>query len=266
MEVHNLLEKIEDDEEEECEGDIIEIELQSNIIKVNYSQLFKYSKLIRTKYQTINETRLELSKNLLIFMTEEKVIEENVISFFKLIQNKNVPISTKNYCDFRKLSDFFQVKKLLKILNQYKKAHFNDASFIINQILEHVSFNNIGEFYENKLNIELEALLYDKVNDCLQNDQFCLFPTAVIYRIIEKSDRNNISSDLLLDFILQSFDERYILFTFLNIHNLSNEKLDELIKLYDEKQNTSSFYYFQYIPINFKFIKSIENENTELKN
>lgn len=56
-----------------------------------------------------------------------------------------------------------------KILNQYKKVHKNDIDFIINQILNQNPNIDSNDFNQNKVIIEMESSLYNKVNDCLQN-------------------------------------------------------------------------------------------------
>lgn len=231
-ELHNIHEKIEEyEEEEECEDNLVKIQLQSSSFNVIYSQLFKYSKFIRDNYPNINDIRLELSKNLQIFQSDFKIKEENVILFFKLLQNESIIINNQNYCDLLLLSNFFQVKKITRILNQYKKTYFFDTSFIISQLLMQISKPNANYLLQDQASIEMESLLYNRINDCLQDGPFGLIPISVIYRIISKSDKSQISSDLLFDFISKSIEERFTLFTFLSIQNLSKTKFDELCQL-----------------------------------
>lgn len=154
---------------------------------------------------------------------------------------------------------FFQVTKLSKILNKYKKTHFLDADFIINQILEQISFNKNDNFTDITPIFDMESSLYNKVNECFQSQQFGLLPISIVYRIIEKSEQDKISNDLLFDFISESIEERFILFTFLNVYKLTRTKFDELFDLYN-KTKDSNQNFFQHLPVDLLFIKSINDE------
>ena len=112
----------------------------------------------------------------------------------------------------------------------------------------------------------MESDLYNKVNECLQNEKFKQLPVSLIFRIITKSTEENISNDLLLDFISKSIEEYYCLFTFIDIQNLSTDNLNELIKLYNKRKDDSYQSYFQYFPPSFWYIKSINEENAKLDN
>lgn len=100
--------------------------------------------------------------------------------------------------------------------------------------------------------------MYNRANECLQNENFGLLPISIVYCILSKSEE--IPNDLLFDFISKSIEERCTLFNFLNIQNLSDIKLGELFDLYDQNPNC-----FQYFPSNFGFLKSIITENKKMK-
>lgn len=256
-EVHNLLEQINEDEDED---ELIEIQLQKSTIKVNYVNLLTYSKFVRNEYQNLTETKLRLPKEFQTFQNKFNICDENSILFFSTFKNKNFYINNQNYWDLYKLSNFFQVKRLIILLNQYKDNHKFDIDLIISEMLKEIQ-NQANENYNiDELSFDLESILYKKVNECLKNERFELLPISIVYRILSKSEEE-ISSDLLFDFISKSIEERYTLLTFLTIQNLNDSKYDELIDLYDQNQ-----IYFQYLPSNVSYLKSIKNENKKLKN
>lgn len=92
---------------------------------------------------------------------------------------------------------------------------------------------------------------------------FAKLPISIIYRIFSKSEIENISSDLLFDFINASVEERYVLFHFLNIGKLNDGKFDMLYKKY-QIESKSKFIY-QNIPVDLYYIKSMKDENASLK-
>lgn len=257
-ELRNLNEQTSDDDDDDEDNNLIEIQLQLSVIKVNFINLFTYSKLIRDEYQTFTETKLKLPEKFQIFQKEFKVSDENSIIFFSAFKNENFLINNHNYGDLYKLSNFFQVKKLIKFLNQYKNNHNFDIDFIINEILKKINEEASDDYIIGKFKFELESNLYNRANECLQNENFGLLPISIVYRILSKSEE--IPNDLLFDFISKSIEERCTLFNFLNIQNLSDIKLGELFDLYDQNPNC-----FQYFPSNFGFLKSIITENKKMK-
>lgn len=211
----------ESDDEESVSGHLIEIKLTSITIQISFIQLYKYSQLFRDKYLT-EESRESLSEEILQFQNQFDIKEENIILFFKLIQDENVSIINDNYRDLRKLSDYFKVQKLRKFLDKYSKNYLTDLDSIIIQILNSPLLKDPTMGYNDTVNAELEDKLCDKINDCFQNSFFAKLPISIIYRILSKSEIENISSDLLFDFINASVEERYVLFHFLNIGKLND--------------------------------------------
>lgn len=258
-ELHNILEKDDDDDEDENEK--IEIQLQSSVIKVNYINLFTYSKLIRDEYQTLEKAKKNLSEKFQTFQNESKVTDDNSILFFSTFKNKNFLINNQTYCDLCKLSNFFQVKRLIKILDEFKDNHNFDPDFIINEILKQIQNNSDDAqlFNDSKFSFDMETNLYGKVNECLKNERFSLLPVSIVYRIISKSTEE-ISSDLLFDFITKSIEKRCALLSFLNLSTLSDNKFGELIDLYGQNQH-----FFQYLPPNLMLLKTIKDENKAIK-
>lgn len=262
-EMHNLLEN-NNEEEEEDENDMIEIQLQSSVIKVNYVNLFTYSKLIRDEYQTLKKAKLNLSGKFKTFQKEFKITDDNSALFFSSFKNAKFLINNQNYGDLCKLSSYFKVKRLTKILDQYKANHNFDPDFIINEILKQIANDSSYNLTNDDFSISMESTLCSKVNECLQIERFGLLPISMVYRIISKSEE--ISSDLLFDFISKSIENRCTLFAFLNVENLSDSKLDELIGLYDQYKGDAKNFYFQCLPTaNLKLLKTIKDENKSMK-
>ncbi|KAK8875610.1 hypothetical protein M9Y10_005779 [Tritrichomonas musculus] len=162
----------ESDDEESVSGHLIEIKLTSITIQISFIQLYKYSQLFRDKYLT-EESRESLSEEILQFQNQFDIKEENIILFFKLIQDENVSIINDNYRDLRKLSDYFKVQKLRKFLDKYSKNYLTDLDSIIIQILNSPLLKDPTMGYNDTVNAELEDKLCDKINDCFQNSFFC---------------------------------------------------------------------------------------------
>lgn len=87
-----------------------------------------------------------------------------------------------------------------------------------------------------------------------------MLPISIVDHIVSKSEEE-ISSDLLFDFISKSIEERFTLLSFLNIQNLTDSKFGELFDLYDQHPK----YFFQYLPLDISFLKSIKDENKKIK-
>lgn len=217
----------------------------------------EYSKY---EYGTLASAKHYLSKIFQTFQEESKVTDDDSILFFTTFKNADFLINNENYSDLCKLSHFFQVQRLIKILDDFKNNHNFDIDFVINEILKQIQNNTSNYCTDDKFSFDMETNLYGKVNECLQNERFHLLPISVVYRILSKSTEE-ISGDLLFDFISKSIDSRFPLFSFLNYNSLSDEKLSELIDLHGQNQH-----YFQYLPPNLMYLKSIKDENKVIKN
>lgn len=113
----------------------------------------------------------------------------------------------------------------------------------------------------NEYSKEMESFLSENIDKCLKNKRFEKLQIS-IHRIIKKSDIKNISSDLLFNFISKSIRERCILFSFIDIQKLNDEKLKEISEKYENEEENN---YFQYLPINFKYINSLRIENSQCR-
>lgn len=212
QEINNSLSQIdllEYEEESNENHDLVSIQLLSNKIQVKYSQLCKYSKLIPNKYLIYDMENL-FSQDIQKFQQTSKIGDENIINFFKIFEDEKVIIYNDKFNDFYKLSEFLQIKPFLKKLKKYQRLHINDLDFIIMTILKEISAEDEFSDVKSELNIQTEQLLINKINECLKNDKFKKFPVSLIYSLIDKSDKNQISSDLLFDFIKQSLEKYFV--------------------------------------------------------
>ena len=78
----------------------------------------EYSKY---EYGTLASAKHYLSKIFQTFQEESKVTDDDSILFFTTFKNADFLINNENYSDLCKLSHFFQVQRLIKILDDLKK-------------------------------------------------------------------------------------------------------------------------------------------------
>lgn len=227
----NLLEESSDEQ-----GDLVTIELKSIKINVQYSQLCKYSQLIQEEYNIIS-THAQLSSLIQGYVHKYEIQEKNVIFFINFLQEKSVTINTSSYFDLYKLSTLFKVNALKKTLKRYIVNHSNDISYIVKMILDEKNLDELDLIENDNNSVKMEELLYNRVNECLQNVDFCNLPISTIFRIIEKSNEEDISSDSLYDFIKKSIMERSVLFNFLKIEKLNEKNLNDIYQSYLKDKN-----------------------------
>lgn len=253
--VKNLFDEY--DENEDDQG-IVTIKLGMNTIQVNYWQLVRYSQLIRDEY-IISDARQHLSERLLQFQQQNRIDIKNLKYFFQLFQEEEITISNDKYRDFIKLSCFLKVKKLTHQLKNYYESHIRDADFIIRLFVDEIDLQNNTDNVDYFFTDQIKNSLSDKINECLQNKLFQNIPIAIIYQIIENSDEEKISNDLLFDFINNSLDERFVLLKFIKLGKLSDEKFNEIEdNLFNLNENRK---YYQYLSCNFDYIKELKTSN-----
>lgn len=265
------------------EDDII-IQLTSSIIKTKYSQICKYSQVIREDYH-LKDARDNLSEILLKYSKIYSIREKNIILFFNLINEQNIVITNTEFYDLFILSKLFKVICLEKILLKYVKKHSQDISFIVHLICESNSMKNefskeiVNEFIMNKsYNFDdkneicafLESILKDRIEECLTNEEFGKLPIPIIYQIIEQSPDKENYADLLYDFVNNSIEERYVLFSLIEVENLSQKKFNQAVDDYSKNKKASRNKYYQYLSIDLSFASKIKEESNreieELKN
>lgn len=255
--VINLLEE----EDEKNEHELIKIQLINNSISVNFSQLCKYSQTIREEY-LLKDVSERLSQDLQRFQKDYNIDEKNIIHFFELIQKEQISINNDEYFDFCKLSNIYKVTILQKILRKYSHSHSKDIDYIIHLMTEQKMPGNEYLFENDLYSVELEDILGSQIEKCLQNENFKKLPISTVFRIIEKNQDIPISIDLLYDFIEELIEERYILFKFIDIQKLSNEKYDFFVNLYHQRKETSMKRYYEYLQYDFDYVKSMRDEKT----
>ena len=212
---------------EDYDKDQFEIHISLEKVNFNFHRLFKYSEKIQKEYYPENLIS-DLSFKIIQLQQALNIKEENIICFFKLINEENVEISIDQYCDLVKIAKYFKVKTLQSYLSKYAKKNLTDIDFIINLLKENET-NKTNDFFQEEANsFELEQLLIDQINECLNNERFGELPISMIYRIIKESSKTEINQNLLFDFINKNRKERYILFSFLNLHQLSESNFKEL--------------------------------------
>lgn len=198
--------------EEEEENDIIQFHLSSEIIQIHIHQLCKYSHLIQKEFQQGTEL------SILIPTLEQKfkkyqVKDKNIKFFFQLLKKEKMEITSNQYIDLCKLAEIFEVSSLKKLLRIYYQKFSKNLNLIINLMLEENSFEVDYLFPHDCLSNEFEECLINNIDKCFNIDIFGQLPISTIYRIIEKSNLNNITNDFLYDFIMKSIEKRYCLFT-----------------------------------------------------
>lgn len=248
----NLLNEVEDENSEINE--IVEIQLISAIVRVKFSLLCKYSNLIREEYH-INDARNNLSAIFQNYQNEFNIKEKSIVTFINFILEKDVELKCDEYCDLSVLSQFFKVNKLIQILKRYLRSNSEDIGLISNLIIEQNSSKSSYIITSDDICADMEEILIKNIEDCLQNDEFGKLPISTIYRIIVKSIEK-VPTDLLYDFINESIEDRFALFNFIQIKDLSDDRLDHLLNEIEKKPT----FYFDYIKNDFEYLKLIRED------
>lgn len=242
----------------EDEKDQIMIKLSSSSIKIHYYQLCKYSQRIVDGYQK-SDTENLLMRDIKRIQNDYNIEDNNIILFFDIMKEGNIQFSSYQFRDLFILAEYFKVKFLQNFLERYSKSHFNDINYIINMILSSKSNATNEDLQNDELSNKMEQLLYDKIDECIQNENFGKLPISIIHRIFEKSDMEKITSDNLYTFICKSIENRHILFSFLDIQNLSNEKFDILYNDYCAQKKSKTAFYYQFLHVDLEYIKQLRN-------
>ena len=250
----------EEDNKKEDDGDTIIIQLASNQIKVKFSQLCKYSQHIREEYR-IKDAKETLTQTVIKYQADYDINENNIILFFKLINEEDVKIKGPECFELYLLAKKFKVNTLIQLLQKYSQNHSNDISFIINLLLKQNSIKNDQIIESDEISFFSELNLINQIDKCLQHDDFCRLPISNIYRIFESRKTNEFSNDLLFDYINKSIEQRFILFHFLDVQKLSEKKLIELNEI--RKIKPSQF--FDFLRIDFNYYFKLREQNKDQK-
>ena len=251
-------------EEEDNNEDIIEIQLDSNIVEVNYSQLYKYSQLIK-KEISIKQAPSKLPKLINKYKKEYEIQEKNIVIFFNIIQDKNAKINSTSYCDLFKLSSLLKVSKLQNFLKKFAQKHSNDVTFISKLITEQRIMQKFGFSYDTEKMEEMKTNLASQIKECLTNENFNKLPNSIVHKIIEKSDKQLLESNSLYDFIKNSINYRYDLFQYIDLETLSDDRIKDIFDHYqDEMQISTKQRYYQNIGKIAEYLISIRKSRNEL--
>lgn len=238
----------------------VQINLLSNELTIPIINLLKFSTILQHEcfYDNIGEF---FSTKFYYYIEKYKIKEESSLSFLRMLQGNDVKIVNDQFFDLIKLAELFEVKLLQKCLHTYALSHSNDIEFNINLILYQIN----GYDFDNDLfSSNAEGYLSLNIGKCISNENFWKLPISAIYRIIEKSYLKEISSDLLCDLIMKSIKERHILFTFVNIQDLSDSKFNEMYENY--KNNSESSKYYEYFKNDLTYLKTLKEMKKSLEN
>lgn len=249
------------------DDDQVNFQFSSININLSFLQLYKYSQLIREelhKDEVINCFKEKLQK----YQIAENIKEESITIFLKILKEENVKITNDQYFDLFKLSEIFKVNSLINFLKKYARRHSENIDFIISLILKQNESNkekNDSFIIYDQISSEMEACLSENINKCIQNDKFQKLPISIIYRIFEKSSPEKINHDMLYEFISKSIKNRHVLFRFIDLQKLSNDKFDEMYELYVSQNDPESKIYFQFLPTNLRFFKDFKDRQKSLE-
>ena len=88
---------------------------------------------------------------------------------------------------------------------------------------------------------------------------------STIIRVLEES-KETIDNDLLVDFILETASTHFVMFKYVELNKLSEDKVVKLIEFLDCQEESSKKMYLEYITFNVSFIKNLLNKyNKDLK-
>lgn len=234
----------------------------SKMMRTSFYDLIKYSSTVRENI--ICEDMINnFTKQLELLKSSFNIQIENIEIFFRLLQNEKIEILSEQYCDLYRLSEHFKVYPLIRMLNGYFNRHNTNIDFIINLLINQKTTQNTDYITNLEFSKEMEESLCSRIDECITNENFWKLPTSTIYRIIEKSDKQQISSDLLYDFISENIEERMTLFLFLNIRKLTDEKFNNLYELFEKNKSTKKNNFTDYLHIDLDYIKYLKDYNQQ---
>lgn len=246
------------------QADLINIQFSSTKINFSFDQFFKYSQYFKRSnlyIALINEMISKLQEIGEKYHFNSKSVE----FFFKLIDDEEVNISNEEYFDLCKLSTLLQVDSLHKYLQEYTKEHSNDIDFLLTMIINQQTTEDFDDNLNFDLSFDIEDILKDNIEKCIINKKFGKLPISTIHRILDKCNEKQNFNDLLYEFIVESIEERYTLFKFVRFQSLSEENFDKLCKNYIDDDEAKTHHYYQYLPIDLLYIKSIRDEKKSLE-
>lgn len=229
--------------------------ISSKQVKISFHNLVKYSRIIREEIKR-NDIFSELNKSI----QKVQIRNENSINtFLHLLNDEEAEIKNDEFIDLLKLSELFKVDQLKSVLNKYLHNHSKDVDFILNLKIEQENSNEEITILTDDLTEEMEDCLKSNINECLKNNKINKITVSSIYRMIERSCRDQISNDLLCRFIFKSIEERHVLFRFICVEKLSSEVFEEMMKLYEKfnKSDNDKTHYFDFLPNHLSYMNKL---------
>ena len=104
----------------------------------------------------------------------------------------------------------------------------------------------------------------ERVNECILNCKFKELDISTIYRIFEGKDKYELNHNLLIDFILESISIRFIFLKFVELDQMSDEKIEQFFNFMKKEEEESRRKYLEYMPFNLLFIQRIKNNYDKL--
>ena len=259
----NLEESFNENQKEEDQA-YVQILLSSEVFKVPLFQVIKYSPKLTMDYSITNVNNI-FSQKIKRCQETYQLQNQSIKKFIKLLQGENSEITNDDYCDLYRLSVEFKVEILQNILDEYSKQHSTDTDFIIISLLQYNSPNFNESFFNGQSPIQMEKILSQKICDCLSNNNFGKLQMPTIFKIIEKSDKQHINSNLLYDFISKSIEERCILFQFLDLKTLSDERFNEMYSKHSNSNDSNSKGYYSYVQNDITYMKELKESKVAVE-
>lgn len=186
-----------------------------------------------------------------------KINDKSIQQFLKIIEEEKLQFGLEHFKDIYTLSEYFCATAIATELDKIScEKLFQDLNFSIQVLLD---YGQIKNGYESKLLIRIENFLRTRINECLSNAKFKEVPNSTIFRILDESNER-IDSNLLLEFILETASTHFILFKYVELDKLRDDKVIRLIEFLDNQEESSKKMYLEYIPFNVSFVKNLLNK------
>lgn len=157
------------------------------------------------------------------------------------------------------------LKKLSNIITRYINDHNIDVDFTIQTIQYNINLQKETSNFKFEINSEMENLLSVKIDDCFSNKKFAELPISIIYRIIKQSPPQLVTSDKIFNFIKgKSISKFAVLFSLIELKDLSNENLDELCVMYSNSDESNKKH-FNYMKCNLDMINEMNKNKKKLE-
>ena len=118
---------------------------------------------------------------------------------------------------------------------------------------------------EIEISNDIEQLLVNKINECFSNDNFLELPISLLFRVVKKSvNEQCLSNDKLFDFIKKSINKFCVLFQFLDLQKLSENRLIELCDIYSKSDQQGKLH-FNYLGCNLNKMREMIEKLNKLK-